>query len=257
MPEPITADCLAEMPSIAHGFFTRRGGVSTGVYASLNCGLGSHDSRDHVVENRARVARRLGVEGCPILTCHQVHSADAVVVEAPFSAGALPKADGLVTRVPGLVIGALAADCAPVLFCDPEARVIAACHAGWKGALGGILEATIAAMAGIGARRERIRAVLGPCIGPSAYEVGPEFEARFASVDPGYSAYFRRPSPQARHYFDLPAFVLARLAAARLETVESASICTYTSDDRLFSYRRATHRGESDYGRQISAIVLL
>lgn len=161
------------------------------------------------------------------------------------------------TNVPGIALGALAADCAPVLFADPEARVVGAAHAGWKGALTGVLEATIEAMGRLGARPNRIRAVLGPCIGPGAYEVGPEFEARFTEADPANTRYFRRPVPDARPRFDLPAFVLDRLARAGLDTVESVTACTYTDEERLFSYRRATHRGEADYGRQVSAIVLL
>jgi YfiH family protein len=171
--------------------------------------------------------------------------------------GQNPKADGLVTTRPDIALGALAADCAPVLFADPEARVIGAAHAGWKGALGGVLEATIATMARLGARPSRIRAALGPCIGPGAYEVGPEFEERFLSANPGYARFFRRPRAEGRPHFDLPAFVLERLARAGLDTVENCTACTYSDDSRLFSYRRATHRGEPDYGRQVSAIVLL
>jgi len=257
MPSPIEADCLAEIGGVAHGFFTREGGVSTGLYASLNCGTGSKDDREDVLENRRRVAASLAAGADRILTCHQVHSADAIVVTEPWPVGGNPKADALVTRVPGIVLGALAADCAPVLFADAEARVIGAAHAGWKGALTGILEATIAAMEREGARRSRIRAALGPCIGPGAYEVGPEFEARFLEADPQSGRFFRRPSAEARPHFDLPGFVLARLAAAGLDTVESCTRCTYADESGLFSYRRATHRGEGDYGRQVSAIVLL
>ena len=168
-----------------------------------------------------------------------------------------PRADGMVTNVPGIALGALAADCAPVLFADPDAGVVGAAHAGWKGALTGVLEATITAMVSIGARQHRIRAALGPCIGPESYEVGPEFEARFTAVDPCYARFFRRARPEARPFFDLPGFVLARLAEARIDTVESCTRCTYRDEEGLFSYRRATHRGEGDYGRQVSAIVLL
>ena len=257
MLQPITADCLADVGGSAHGFFTREGGVSGGIYQSLNCGLGSRDDRQFVLENRNRVTAHLGAGGARLLTCHQVHSADAIVVTEPWPAGENPKADALVTAVPGIVLGALAADCAPVLFADAEARVIAATHAGWKGALGGVLESTIATMIGLGARRNRIRAALGPCIGPDAYEVGPEFEMRFLSACSEYSRFFKRPQKSERPYFDLPGFVLERLARAGLETVESCTACTYTDEGRLFSYRRATHRGEPDYGRQVSAIVLL
>jgi YfiH family protein len=257
MPKPITADCFAEIDGIAHGFFTRAGGVSDGIYASLNCGTGSKDDRARVLENRGRVSAALGVSGNPLLTCHQIHSAEAIVVTKAWQMGENPKADGMVTTMPGLVLGALAADCAPVLFADPEARVIGAAHAGWKGALTGILEATVKTMESVGARRDRIRAALGPCIGPDAYEVGPEFEARFLDVDADYARFFRRPSEGARPYFDLPGFVLDRLAGLGLDTVENCTRCTYSNEADLFSYRRATHRREADYGRQVSAIVLL
>jgi YfiH family protein len=257
MPEPITADCLADVRGIQHGFFTRKGGVSEGIYAALNCGAGSRDDRERVMENRARVSRHLGAAEAALITCHQVHSAEAIVVREAWGPGHAPKADGLVTAERGIVLGALAADCAPVLFCDPEARVIGAAHAGWKGALTGVLEATIAAMARIGARPSRIRAALGPCIGPEAYEVGPEFEARFLMADDGNARFFRRPGGAERPFFDLPGYVLARLSEAGLDTVESATACSYGDPVRFFSFRRATHRGETDYGRQVSAIVLL
>jgi polyphenol oxidase len=257
MPKPISADCIAEIRDVAHGFFTREGGVSGGIYGSLNCGAGSKDHRPHVIENRARVAMALGARTDSLLTCHQIHSADAIVVTRPWTMGENPKADAMVTNVPGIALGALAADCAPVLFVDPEARVIGAAHAGWKGALTGVLEATVEAMTTLGARPQRIRAALGPCIGPDAYEVGPEFEARFVETDASYARFFRRAEPGARPYFDLPGFVLARLGAAGLDTVENCTRCTYGDERGLFSYRRATHRGEGDYGRQVSAIVLL
>ncbi|MEZ5816593.1 MAG: peptidoglycan editing factor PgeF [Hyphomicrobiaceae bacterium] len=257
MPQPITADCLADIGAVAHGFYTRAGGVSGGIYNSLNCGAGSKDDRSHVIENRRRVAKSLGVPRGGLLTCHQIHSAEAIVVTEPWTMGQNPKADAMVTRVPGLALGALAADCAPVLFAEPEARVIGAAHAGWKGALTGVLEAAIAAMESLGARRHRIRAALGPCIGPTAYEVGPEFEARFLAEEPTNARFFRRAMAEARPYFDLPAFVLSRLSAAGVDTVESCTRCTYAEENGLFSYRRATHRGEPDYGRQVSAIVLL
>lgn len=257
MPNPITADCLAEIGGVAHGFFTREGGVSGGIYGSLNCGTGSKDDRAHVLENRRRVAAALGVPEQRLLTCHQIHSADAIVVTEPWEVGQNPKADGMVTKTPGIVLGALAADCAPVLFADPEARIIGAAHAGWKGALTGVLEATVAAMESIGARRSRIRAALGPCIGPDAYEVGPEFEAQFLAVDSGNERFFRRLSADARPYFNLPGYVLDRLASAGLDTVENCTRCTYIDEAGLFSYRRATHRRQPDYGRQVSAIVLL
>ena len=257
MPKPITADCLADISGVGHGFFTREGGVSEGIYGTLNCGAGSSDDRERVIENRTRVARHLGTRGAALVTCHQIHSADAIVVTEPWVIGQNPRADGMVTNVPGIALGALAADCAPVLFADPEARVIGAAHAGWKGALTGVLEATVATMTQLGARPSRIRAALGPCIGAGAYEVGPEFEARFLAADPGYARYFRRPAEGARPYFDLPGFVLARLGRLGLDTTENCSACTYADPQRFFSYRRATHHREPDYGRQVSAIVLL
>lgn len=257
MPKPITADCLADIGCLDHGFFTREGGVSEGIYGSLNCGAGSKDERARVLENRARVAAHLGASGDRLLTCHQIHSADVVIVTEPWGPSGMPRADGLVTNMPGLVLGALAADCAPVLFADPEARVIGAAHAGWKGALTGVLDQTIAAMTQLGARPGRIRAALGPCIGPKAYEVGPEFEERFTAVDASFARFFARPVAGGRPYFDLPGFVLDRLSRVGLDTVENCTACTYSDAERHFSYRRATHRGEADYGRQVSAIVLI
>ena len=256
MPNPITADCLAELKGVAHGFFTREGGVSDGIYAGLNCGAGSKDEREKVHENRGRVAGHLGTTADKLLTCYQVHSATAVVVKEPWTLETMPRADAMVTNVPGLAIGALAADCAPVLFADPEAGVIAAAHAGWKGAFTGVLESAIATMTSLGARRSRIRAALGPCIGPDAYEIGPEFMATFTDADPANARFFRRPEGAARPFFDLPAYVLARLEAAGLDTVENCTLCTYSNEARLYSYRRTTHRREADYGRQISAIML-
>jgi hypothetical protein len=257
MLQPIQSDALARHGRIAHGFFGRQGGVSEGVYAALNCGLGSRDARDTVGENRRRVAHHLGVAPDRLLTAYQHHSADALAVSEPWTFETMPKADALVTATRGIAVGALAADCAPVLLADPEAGVVAAAHAGWKGALDGVLEAAVATMERLGARRARIAAALGPCIGPQAYEVGPEFEANFLAQSPDNAAFFRRSSAGARPYFDLPAFVLARLSAMGLGTVESRARCTYTHPEDYFSYRRTTHRREPDYGRQISAIVLL
>ena len=256
MPNPITADCLAEVAHVAHGFFTREGGVSEGIYAGLNCGAGSKDDRERVMENRELVAAHLGTSGTQLLTCYQIHSAEAVVVREAWTFASMPRADALVTDVPGIAVGALAADCAPVLFADSEARVVAAAHAGWKGALGGILESTITKMESIGAKRGRIRAALGPCIGPQSYEVGPEFEARFLEQEGGHARFFSRRPGRDRPYFDLPGFVRDRLARCGLDTIENCTTCTYDDETRLYSYRRATHRGEPDYGRQISAITL-
>ena len=256
MPTPITARSLTGIAGLAHGFFTREGGVSEGVYAALNCGLGSRDERAHVGENRRRVADRLGVPLAQLVTCHQVHSASAHIATQTWPPEANPKVDALVTAVPGLAIAVLAADCAPVLFADPDARVVGAAHAGWRGALSGVLEATVAGMERAGARRSSIRAVLGPCIGPDHYEVGPEFEDAFLSNDAANARFFLRDGCNGRARFDLPGYVLDRLGQAGLGAVESATQCTYLNDAQFFSFRRTTHRGEPDYGRQISAIVL-
>jgi polyphenol oxidase len=253
---PTTAANLAAAAGVVHGFFGRAGGVSGGLYGSLNCGLGSGDARASVLENRGRVAAHLGTTGERLLTCYQVHSADAVIVDQPWTPDAQPKADALVTRTAGLALGTLAADCMPILFADAQAGVIAAAHAGWKGALGGIIEATLAAMETLGSRRGDIRAAVGPCIGPEAYEVGPEFEAAFAQADIGHRRYFHVPAGAGRAHFDLPRFVTDRLHDAGTGSVHQAWRCTYTHDAEYFSYRRATHRSEPDYGRQISAIML-
>jgi YfiH family protein len=257
MLQPIQSEALSRHGRIAHGFFGRQGGVSEGIYAALNCGLGSKDARAAINQNRRLVAEHLGAISDNLLTAHQHHSADAIVVTEPWSFDTMPKADALVTATPGIAVAALAADCAPVLFADAEARVIAAAHAGWKGALGGVLESAVATMETLGAERARIQAVLGPCIGPEAYEVGPEFEATFLARSESYQRFFRRREAGARPYFDLPAFVLHRLDGMGLGGVGSESRCTYTNTDHYFSYRRTTHRREPDYGRQISAIVLL
>ena len=257
MLQPIQSETLARYGHIAHGSFGRQGGVSEGIYAALNCGLGSKDARDVIGENRRRVADHLGAAPDRLLTAYQHHSADAIVVTEPWTFETMPKADALVTATRGIAVGALAADCAPVLFADAEAGIVAAAHAGWKGALNGVLESAVATMEKLGARRSRIGAVLGPCIGPEAYEVGPEFEANFTAQSSENRRFFRRPSVDARPYFDLPAFVLARLDAMGLGAVESRTRCTYSHPDEFFSYRRTTHRREPDYGRQISAIVLL
>jgi YfiH family protein len=257
MLQPIQSEALARHDRIAHGFFGRQGGVSEGIYAALNCGLGSKDARDVIAENRRLVAEHLGANPDHLLTAHQHHSADAIIVSEPWTFETMPKADALVTATRGIAVGALAADCAPVLFADADAGIVAAAHAGWKGALGGVLEAAVATMEKIGARRSHIVAALGPCIGPDAYEVGPEFEAKFMAQSPENQRFFRRSSTAARPYFDLPAFVLARLGAMQIAKVESCTRCTYSYPDDFFSYRRTTHRSEPDYGRQISAIVLL
>lgn len=257
MPTPILAASLCDLPGIRHGFFTREGGVSEGLYRGLNCGSGSKDEAACVAENRARVALHLGAPAPEVLTPYQIHSADAVIVDGPFPAHAPPpRGDALVTRARGLAIGILTADCGPVLLADASAGVVAAAHAGWRGAAGGILEATVAAMEYLGARRDGIHAVLGPCITQPNYEVGDEFEAGFITRDPAFARYFVRPAAGARPHFDLPAFVLDQLAGLGLASVENCVSCTYTHSNRYFSFRRATHLGEADYGRQISAILV-
>lgn len=256
MLRPILSDTLSALPGIRHGFFGRQGGVSDGIYASLNAGLGSKDRTEAVIENRDRIGRHLGSRGDQVVTLHQIHSATAIVVDKALPRTALPKADALVTRTPGVVIGALAADCTPILFADPGAKVVAAAHAGWRGALGGVIEATVEAMVNAGARRAAILAVVGPCIGPQSYEVGPDFEAQFLAADPAYARFFHRRHPAAKPHFDLPGFALARLQRLGLAAAETVTRCTYANESELFSYRRATHRSEPDYGRQISAIVV-
>ncbi|GAB4577207.1 MAG: peptidoglycan editing factor PgeF [Roseibium sp.] len=251
----LEADAL-KMDGLRHGFFTRRGGVSEGIYNSLNIGLGSNDFRDQVLENRKRVAERLGVDTGRLVSPHQIHSADVIAVDGPFAEGASREADALVTATPGLAIGVATADCGPVLFADPSAGVIGAAHSGWKGAVSGILRNTVAAMEALGAERGNITAVLGPTISRSAYEVGPEFRERFLQEHPGNDRYFTASKKPGHFMFDLPAFITQKLEALGLKAVFDMAICTYADEDRFFSYRRTTHRKEPDYGRQISAIAL-
>lgn len=237
-----------------HGYFTRIGGVSDGIYRGLNIGTGSSDDQTLVAENRRRVADWMGVSADHLLTAHQIHSPDVVVAREPF-AGPRPKADAIVTDRPGIAIGASTADCGPVLFADAEARVIGAAHAGWKGAFTGVLENTVAAMERLGARRDRIVAVLGPSIGPDNYEVGPEFVARFVEADAGNERYFSPSKTVGHSMFDLNQYTVDRLRKAGV-TAEGLGRCTYAEEDLFYSYRRTTHRKEADYGRQVSAIVL-
>jgi purine-nucleoside/S-methyl-5'-thioadenosine phosphorylase / adenosine deaminase len=253
---PIEAHCLTELPGIRHGFFTRAGGASQGIYAGLNCGPGSKDDPAHVADNRARVAQYLRAQHPDVVTLYQVHSAVAVAVSEPVAAADRPKADAVVTRTPGLAVGALTADCAPVLFADPEARVVAAAHAGWRGATGGVLEATLAQMEAMGAQRRHIRAAVGPAINQVSYEVGPEFEAALVKSCASNAQYFSRAGATGRPHFDLPEYVEDRLKAAQLAHVERQSPCTYANESLFFSYRRSQHLDEADYGRQIAAIVV-
>ncbi|HEV7316984.1 MAG TPA: peptidoglycan editing factor PgeF [Ensifer sp.] len=253
---PVQSSLFSEKvgPAIAHGYFTRKGGVSEGLYRGLNVGLGSHDDRSLVNENRTRVASWFGAPLERLATVHQVHSPDAIVVDETYD-GARPEADALVTATPGIVLGVLSADCGPILFADAEAKVVGAAHAGWKGALGGVLESTIDTMVSLGARRERIVACLGPSISRRNYEVGAEFVERFVSVNDSYQSYFSPSEGNGHSMFDLPSFTIRRLTEAGV-TAENLDICTYADEERFFSYRRTTHRQEPDYGRQISAICI-
>jgi polyphenol oxidase len=251
----IKADSLA-LDGIRHAFFTRDGGVSRGLYASLNGGIGSRDSPKDVAENRARMAAALSVEPHRLLTPYQIHSPQVVVAEAPWPTDARPRADAVVTRMRALAIGVTTADCGPVLFADPRARVIGAAHAGWRGALTGVIEATVEAMVGLGAERGQIRAAIGPMIRQANYEVGPDLIARFHSEDAASNRFFA-PAARAGHaLFDLAGYVAARLRQAGVGEIEDLGLCTYADAARFFSYRRSTHRAEADYGRHVNAIAL-
>jgi polyphenol oxidase len=251
----LSAACL-DLPGIRHAFFTREGGVSGGLYASLNGGQGSSDQPEAVVENRARMAAHLGVAEERLLSVYQIHSPDVAIVKAAWKREDRPKADAMVTNLPGFALGVSSADCGPLLFADPKARVIGAAHSGWKGAIGGVLEATVSAMEALGARRRYIRAALGMTISRAAYEVGPEFVARFIEEKAADARYFSPGAETGKSMFDLPAFIVDRLSALGLAQVEDLSLCTFADENRFFSYRRTTHRKEPDYGRHISAIVL-
>ena len=241
-------------PRIGHGFFGRPGGVSTGVYAGLNCGPGSGDVSEAVSENRRRAMAALG--NATLVTCYQVHSATAVTVTAPWEIGAAPHADAMVTKVPGLALGILTADCAPVLLADAEAGVIGAAHAGWKGALGGVTDSVMAAMEALGARRTRIAAAVGPCIAAASYEVDGVFRDRFVTAEADNAAFFTAVTPTGHCRFNLEAYVVKRLRLAGVTDVTALHVDTYADASAFFSFRRATHRGESDYGRNLSAITL-
>jgi len=248
--EILTSDDLS---AVRHGFFTRRGGASSGVFAGLNCGTGSSDQSEVVAINRARAAAALEVEPTALVAVHQVHSADVHEVSGP--SGDKPRADAMVTATPGLALSILTADCQPVLFADPQAGVIGAAHAGWRGALDGVLERTVEAMEGLGAQRGEITAVIGPTISQDAYEVGPEFLDAFLDVDPDNARFFAE-GREGRKQFDLPGFGLHRLKAAGVGRAGWTGHCTYSDPARFYSYRRTTHAGEADYGRLISAIRL-
>ncbi len=254
-PEAITAGALNHS-SLSHGFFTRSGGASEGVYAGLNCGLGSNDRTETVIENRGRAMDALGVARDALAGVHQIHSADVWTVDEPRNRGAMVKADAVVTDKPGVAAGVLVADCGPVLFADPKAGVVAAAHAGWGGAFKGVLENTVRRMESLGARRPDISAALGPCIRQPSYEVGPEFKERFVLADTANARFFKAGGRAGRHQFDLAGFVVSKLKALDLGSVEDTGLDTYPDEERFYSYRRATHRGEPDYGRLLAAIAL-
>lgn len=245
------------LPGVRHAFFTRGGGVSEGVYATLNGGVGSRDAPPHVAENRARMAMRLGVEAERLLVPFQIHSAEALTVREAWTAEARPRCDGVVTTSVSLALGVTGADCGMLLFADAKAGVIGACHAGWKGALGGVIEATVRAMEALGARRADMHVALGPAIGATSYEVGPEFVARFREADESFSRFFAPTARKGHATFDLPGFIGSRVAALDVASFEDLGVDTYADEARCFSYRRSVHRREPDYGRLVSAIALI
>lgn len=249
---------IGRLPGVRHGFFTRAGGVSQGIYASLNCGPGSGDHPGRVAENRARVMSALGFAGigAPLNTLAQIHSAEVVTLQQPLPAGRYPRADALVTAIPGLAVGVLAADCVPVLMTDTRGAAVAAVHAGWKGALGGVIEAAVAAMGTLGVPAGGLVACVGPCIQKASYEVGGELRERFLAADAGNRLFFDDAARAGHFLFDLPAYVVRRLEVAGVAEVDRLMQDTYALEAEFFSYRRATHRSEPDYGRQVSVIAL-
>ena len=254
MSPPFKTHELLTHDGIAHGFFGREGGVSERQYASLNVGQGSQDQSENITENRSRVATALGTTEDKLLSLSQIHSTEVLIVDAPFN-GTLPKADGLVTKTPNLAISALAADCGPVLFCDPEARIIGTCHAGWRGALAGITTDTIRAMESLGAQRENICAVLGPCISQDGYEVGHDYRDSFVAENEAHDRFFRL-GPNQKPHFDLKRFILAKIRKDGVMQIDALPDCTYAQPDAYFSYRYNTHKGIGEYGRNISGIML-
>lgn len=257
--KPLTAEHLSATKGLRHGFFTREGGVSEGIFAALNVGLGSSDNPDHVRENRRRAAATLDVAGDALVTAYQIHSAKVAVVDKPWKPGGAPQVDAMVTARPGVALGILTADCAPILLADVRSGVIGAAHAGWKGAISGVIEATVEAMVELGARKSRILAAVGPCIAQDSYEVGPEFPAPFVAEDPNNGRHFRpdrNRDGEPRWRFDLGGYVSDKLERLGLAAVEVLPYDTCADDQHFFSYRRACLRGEKDYGRGLSAIAL-
>jgi hypothetical protein len=255
VPPILSSPLLSRLTGVRHAFFTRQGGVSTGVYSSLNIGVGSSDDPAAVAENRRRAAGAFGVGPERLTICYQVHSARVITVDRPFGPDR-PQADGVVAVTPDLICGVLAADCAPILLAEPKARVVAAVHAGWRGALAGVIEAAVAAMVEKGAARERIVAAVGPCIGPESYEVGLEFLAAFEAKNRANATFFKAGASAEKRLFDLPRFVLSRFAAAGVGAYEGVGADTCADEAQFFSYRRAFRRGEADNGRLLSAIML-
>lgn len=253
----ISLGTLGELDGIRHGFMTRHGGVSDGIYASLNCGIGSNDQPDKVRENRARALKQAGLSEDSLFTAYQIHSADVLVVDGPWTGDGRPRVDAMVTKVKGITLGVLSADCVPVLFADPDAGIVGAAHAGWRGAVTGVLQATVKAMIGLGAKAERIRAAIGPCIGAASYEVGPEFPAPFLAQDPAHATFFRAGARDGHQMFDIEGYVMARLKQLKLAEVEAAHRDTCAERETFFSYRRSTLRNEPDYGRHVSVIGLV
>ena len=252
----ITIKPYSSAPNIKHGFFTRTGGVSNGLYGSLNCGFGFGDRSENVKTNRNRTLLKLGAPNKKLLTCNQVHSAIALTVTKPWSGGSVPKADGMATNIPGVVLGILTADCAPVLFADSRAGIIGAAHAGWQGALNGILEATAGEMVGLGSSYGNISVAIGPCIGQRSYEIGPEFRDNFIMSSIKNNRFFE-PSQKKGHYmFDLVSYVKHRLLKMGVSKVYRTEYDTYRDKDLFFSYRRSVKRGDPVYGRELSAITL-
>lgn len=252
----LQATILAVLPGIRHAFFTRSGGVSEGVYTSMNGGVGSNDAPERVAENRARMALALGVAAERFITPYQIHSADVVAVSTPWTAETRPRADAVVTRQTGLAIGVSTADCGPLLFADSSAGVIGAAHAGWRGAFNGVIEATVSAMEKLGADRGTIAAALGPAIRQANYEVGPEFVAGFLDRDAGNAQFFSDSARADHAMFDLTGFIAAQIARAGIVKFEDLALDTYAEPERFYSFRRATHLKEPDYGRHINAIAL-
>lgn len=253
----ITVSTLNDLTRVRHGFFTRAGGVSEGIYASLNCGFGSGDDPKRVAANRARAMKQLDLPPDALVTLRQEHTTKVVTVTEPFTREQAPVADAMVTRTPGIALGVLTADCAPVLIADGRAGVIAAIHAGWRGALAGVLENAVEAMVALGADRRQMAAAVGPCIAQRSYEVGPEFPGKFVADDESNFETFFAPAPRAGHFlFDLASYVARRLSKCGVTDVLRTPCDTFQEEGRFFSYRRARLRGEDDYGRQLSVIVL-